>query len=399
MIKYNNIHICSYWHPLKNVYKMTTTSSKLITTLEDLQSMVSITKGQIRTGGGKSDQVVTFAQIGTDKDQGKVFHYDKVSFKYMAVECDGPALPHEKKVGTMELGPKRPLVKLILSPGQAEYQFHITLDQMTRAGYEFNRAKLREAFPELLTFTYETTTIAPTRANSQGKTGYEVIVVATNGAMKSLAEYLPAQLNKQQEEAVAQIDKDKRLTEVECIDEDGKKYKTFVFADLEPKIDAKSKKIYTEMNIPHSSFPDNIRHYRSPEHPYRPSMSDINNWGIVINRMVANASGGFNFDPTTDFCKEPGFHAVTKPGERNPFIGRVGFAVECVMEGSGHVKVWYRATVWVMPQKSSAASDDFGEEAIAAPAGNAISLSPQSKAAANGDILTGTATVVDPDTV
>jgi hypothetical protein len=255
---------------------------------------------------------------------------------------------------------------------------------MVRAAYEMSKTKLRDAFPELVTFTSQETTIAPTRAAPKGKTGYEVFVVLTTGVAVSLSNFLPQEPNEAQAAAIEQIERDKRLIETECVDDEGNKYKTFVFANLEPKIDPKSKKIYQEMHITHSSYPDNIRKYRSKDRPYVPSMSDINNWGIVIPRMVQNDKGGYNFDPSTDWCKEPGFRAVTKPGERNHFIGRVGFSVDAIMEGSGHVKVWYKCQVWLMPQGSSSASDDFGEEAITIPTGTTISLSPSSKAIANG---------------
>jgi len=341
----------------------------------------------------KFDQHIKFAKIGTGAEQGKVIIFETTKFRKRGAECDGPILPHEKKVGTMELGPKRPCLKIVANPEDDFFHFLLKIELTIRSGYEFAKSRLNEAFPDLLTFYFRDVTLPPTRTAPNGIPAHEVLVVGKNGAVKTLSEFLPQNLNAVQTAAVAQLEKDKRIVEKDVIDEQApqaassgspsqaKTRKTYVFESIMPKIDAKTGRLYLEMHLFHKTFPkdpngqDGPRKYRGPENPYRTEMSDVKQWGIEIPLLVKVDGGGYAMVQGSDWVQDPTFRAVTKDKEHNNFIGTLNFQVDSVMEGSGNVKVWWKCSACKQPEVSSRAqTEDYGEEIIVAPAGAAVSL-------------------------
>ena len=130
------------------------------------------------------------------------------------------------------------------------------------------------------------------------------------------------------------------------------------------------------MNLRHGTYPNGIRKYRSKDYPYNSAMSDIKQWGIEIPLLVKTDEGGYAQIRGSDWTKDPSFQAIVKDKEHNNFIGTVSFQVDSVMEGGGHVKTWWRASVLKQPESSGMSrEDDFGEDIIDAPVGALVSLS------------------------
>ena len=400
---------------IKTLYKMSNTIE--ISTLEQFKGMVAT----VKKGSGQFDQEIKWHRIGSGAEQGKITTYDVTKFKRRNVECDGPILPYEAKKKGQDMGPKRPCIKTISAPGTEELEFLKAIDLTVRAAYELSGTKLGQAFKDFLTFTYRPIKLMPGRNEKEPKDAYEVMVVGTTGWIKPLSECIPegGTYDEKQTEAISLLEKGKRIIEKDCVDTSVKdcgtsssvpggasssptklpSCKKFVFDNLVPRIHEKTGRLYFEMHLLHRSYPNDTRMYRGPKNPHNPAMSDIKNWGITIPILAKTKEGGYVQFRDSDWTKDPSCKPVTKDGEHNNFIGTINFSVGEIMEGSGHVKTWWKCSVAKQPEPSTMTNDNNADEEIVdAPAGEAISLAPVTATKSSpGARVTGTATVGDDD--
>jgi hypothetical protein len=383
--------------------------------------MFAIISGTISNDATKkSNQTTKFAEIFIEGARNTMVCYSNTTFKLMMARVIGINLPHPKMVNGIDMGPKRPNISIPYEENSPEYNMHIRIDHLVRAAYEFNKKRINTLFPELISFTYREIQILPyvptgTRGSTKPtpKPALEIMVVVNKGNnifVMPFTEFIDSKSSENpdsenqesftepQRNFLDNLDNRKILEFGMGLRFDGDKNNvvTYVFENITPRVDPKTKRIYQEVNLHHSRFPEGVRKYRSATNPYTEAMSDIANWGIVVHRLVKNPNGLYSYDTRSDWCKEPGFRAITKAGERNTFDARVAFTVECVMEGGKHIKVWYTGTIMLIAEINENHNVMPGETPLEIPEGEVVTLPARgSKALAAAASAQGTTVVVD----
>lgn len=389
---------------------MKTISNAEITRIEDLDNMIALVKEE--RNGVNSKYTFTYIKVEVVGDKVEITSYADLSFKHMSADSLGISLPYmHKKLDsegkTMDVGPARPITKIVLPVGQPDFNFQVRIDMMVRAGYEFTLSRMQAVFPEVLGFTYRPVKIPAGRGQTESQTTHEVLIVLRDGSVKSLSEYLDSiTLNDKQTEFLGVLAKNTRIKEIDVFLESAPtaRFKTFTFHNLTPEIHEKSGKLFQEMLLRHNTFPDEKnRHYRKSMVEADPAMQVISNWGIVIQKLVPNGTGGLGRLEGSDWTKEAGFAPNLNEKTRNSFVGRFKFNPEAVRSGKKGLKVTYRCSVLFISQSSKSKAGDFDEEdVVPASVGVPVSLTG-SKAAQSiatlqsNQAVTGTIVVADDD--
>jgi hypothetical protein len=358
---------------------MTSTSNAyIISKPEHLDNLFVIVQGEYEQGSKGSKQIISWFIL----DKGVLSPTSMVCAKLQQTLINGPMLPHKKEVSSggkkFDVGPKRPCINVISEPESEDMKLQERFDFMLHAAYEFNKAKFGKAFPDLLTFTYRM--IQVQIRGGKAEICPEIMIVKKDGTISSFADTFPegVALNAEQEATLTQFLRSDRQKEVKGPDK-----QIVVFTKIMLKTDKKSGKLYTEMNLRHSSFPGGNRHYRKANEEAAPNSDDIHQWGLTIYEMLSTENGSYAIDKRTNWAEKPECKPVTKAGEKNYFIGRVNYYPECIMEGSGNVKVWWTAEVFKLPISCQVSNQyDFGEEIIAETTEQTLAPAARSKAIA-----------------
>jgi hypothetical protein len=320
-----------------------------------------------------------------------------LSVKLRDVECDGPIMPHKYHTKSgLEMMVKRPQLKVCFKPDTMGFDIAEKLDLMSKAAFVFQETKIATAFQDFFTFTYKE--VFTDSLLGQNERAYSVMVVTKRSEVVPLQHFI-ANADRTKLNAIGPCFAGKGITFKDTkLSEEGALAKDVVFEKFKSTVHAKTGRLYLDMNLVHKDFPtingQVVRKYLNNEtgdkaNPYHEAMADPSQWGIEIPILSKTAAGGYAMIKGSNWIKDPLFHAVTKFGDRNNFIGTITFNPEVVMSGSGNLKTWWRVVVCKQPEESSFSRGyDYGEE-IVEPTTEAMAIMPPSR------IVTGKTTVME----
>jgi hypothetical protein len=364
--------------------KMNKTSQiTIITSYDQFEFLYPIvTVSQIVTKKGQPFKKQSIQYIELRPGAEPTLH-SKVLFRLRGIECDGPILPYQVSRDGKDMSVKRPMIKTCATKESEHYDLFLELDLRIRAAYMLTETHLAEAFTDILTFFPLEVELKPDAyASSSSEKAYQVMVITKKYEILPLDDIFK-NMKAEQKSAYERMKSTGLLQNKDCILEDDKAEKitagVFVFSHLKPRIHEKSGRIYYEMNLSHTRFPDGpdgkpVEKYFSPGDD-RPGIADINQWGIRIPILQYTSTGGYAMIKGSNWVEEEGFKPVTSARETNKFIGTIGFFPDQVMMVSTQSKTWWRIeTICKQPEPSHVGgSPDYGEDEVE-PEGTTSSL-------------------------
>jgi hypothetical protein len=339
-------------------------TSTLVTDCEEMEALYPVFKISLKPGSRFEEQTISYIEL-PEEGHGEPLWHEKLEFRFRDIEADGPILPYEDKVGGVDMGPKRPQVKVCFLKDDPRNKAFQEFELRVRCAYIGMKTGLIEAFPQILTFFPIKVQLKPdrhSRADQPPQTAYQVGVI-TRALEVIPLDNLFENMTPAQSAAYAAMNTAGLLVSKACLI-DEKPVEVYVFDGLKSRVHQKSESLFFEMNLRHASYPGDVRKYRFDGDTR--DLSNIKHWGIKIPRLMKMPDDRYAMIEGSNWTEEGGFTPITGPKDRNRFIATMRFFPEKVMASGKNFRTWWSVnTILKQPEESRMKSgDDYGEDIV-----------------------------------